>query len=629
MQLTNWRTGLIVSTLFWSASVIAVPETINIQGNLERDGDPLVGNRAFELQFYDSPTDGNALGGVINGFLTVSPSGRYSIEVTPPAEVFSATDVYYQLGVDSANPTDGTIDSVDLFPDRVKVNSVLYVETVIRQGSGSGLDADLLDGVDSTGFADAAHSHNLQDLAGAVIDNQVPDGITIDHAASVDTATTAEHAATADQVDTATIAKRLVGPLSNPGDQIVLGNGVFLQVAPDGVLELVAGDARMRLAQQKWFDPANLLDNISPDGQDAAGPQVALNTGGEAVIVWHQSDEANTQIYRSENRNGSWDDPSGLSDNISPNGQPATSAQVALNSSGEALIAWFQSDGSRFQIFRSEFRNGSWSDPTGLTDNISPDGQFAFLPQVALNAGGEAVIVWAQSDGARQQIFRSEYRNGVWSDPAGLTDNISPDGQGAFNPQVAMNAGGDAVIVWQQSDGASPQIFRSEYRNGSWSDLSGLSDNISPNGEAAFIPQVALSDNGDAVIVWEQSDGAQKQIFRSEYRNGSWTDPSSLNDNISPGGQAAIFAQVAVNAGGEAVIVWQQSDGVNQQIFRSEYRDGSWTDPSSLSDNISPNGSAATNPQAALNANGDAVIVWLQFDGTNVQVFRSEFLFGF
>ena len=106
----------------------------------------------------------------------------------------------------------------------------------------------------------------------------------------------------------------------------------------------------------------------------------------------------------------------------------------------------------------------SWSDPASLSDNISPDGTAVHYPQLAKDDNGNALIVWSQSDGSNDQIFRSEYRNGSWSDPASLSDNISPDGQDTYNPQLAKDDNGNAVIVWQQSDGSNDQIFRSEYR---------------------------------------------------------------------------------------------------------------------------------------------------------------------
>jgi len=38
------------------------------------------------------------------------------------------------------------------------------------------------------------------------------------------------------------------------------------------------------------------------------------------------------------------------------------------------------------------------------------------------------------------------------------------------------------------------------------------------DGEFAGSPQVAMDDNGNAVIVWHQYDGITSQIFKSEYR---------------------------------------------------------------------------------------------------------------
>jgi len=41
---------------------------------------------------------------------------------------------------------------------------------------------------------------------------------------------------------------------------------------------------------------------------------------------------------------------------------------------------------------------------------------------------------------------------------------------------------------------------------------------------------------------------------------------------IVTGGQHATFSQVAMDDNGNAIITWYQSDGVNWQIFKSEYR---------------------------------------------------------
>ena len=160
-----------------------------------------------------------------------------------------------------------------------------------------------------------------------------------------------------------------------------------------------------------------------------------------------------------------------------------------------------------------------WTHPSSLSDNISPDGSPAFYPKAAMDGSGAAIVAWEQRDGANNQIFMSEYRNGNWTHPADLNDNISPDGRDVSEgPRAAMDGSGNALVVWHQADGTGSKIFMSEYRGGSWTHPSTVTDNISTDGQDASNPQVAMDGSGNAIIVWEQYDGADWQIYMSEYR---------------------------------------------------------------------------------------------------------------
>lgn len=378
-----------------------------------------------------------------------------------------------------------------------------------------------------------------------------------------------------------------------------------------------------------WHHPLGLSDNISIDGEDATHPSVAADAAGNIIIVWYQYDASGyLQIFKSEYRNGLWSHPASLSDNISPDNQNAYNPRVAMDSSGNAIVAWLQYSGANWQIFKSEYRNGVWTHPSSVTDNISPDGQDAWSPRAAIDDNGNAIIVWRQSDGSKYQIFKSEYRSGAWTYPSGLSDNISPDNQHAYNPRVAMDNNGNAMITWYQSDGSSNQIFKSEYRSGAWTHPSSLADNISPDGQNAWDPQVAMDNNNNAIITWWQYSGSNFKIYKSEYRSGTWTHPSGLTDNISPGNQDAVTPQVAMDSGGNALITWHQSDGTYSRIYKSEYRSSVWTHPWGGSDNISPDGQNAFSPQAVMNDNGNALIIWRQSDGSASQIFKSEYRSG-
>ena len=343
------------------------------------------------------------------------------------------------------------------------------------------------------------------------------------------------------------------------------------------------------------------------------------------MIIWTQSDGEKKQIYYSYFNGVIWDHPTSLSDNISLNGQVTYSSQVALNSEGKIVITWTQFDGAKNQIFYSYFNGVSWVHPSNLSDNISPDGQDAFYPQVAMNSDGKIVISWTQSDGAKNQIFYSYFNGTSWVHPTNLSDNITPDGQDAYHSQVAMNNEGKMVITWTQHDGAKGQIFYSYFNGVSWVHPASLSDNISPDGQHALSSRVVMNSAGKMVITWMQLDGSRYQIFYSYFNGVSWVHPSSISDNISPDGTFAFAPQVAMNSEGKIVITWEQSDGANGQIFYSYFNGVSWVHPTSLSDNISPDGQPANNPQVAMNNDGKMIISWPQFDGTKNQVYYSYF----
>ena len=175
-----------------------VPSEVTIQGTLsDSNGSALVGERAWSVQYYDAESGGSALGAALTGTTTVSGSGMFSLTITPPPAVFAAAEVWYALGIDSAGTPDGTVDAADEFPGRVRVTSVLFALRAADAEQLAGVAAAeyTLDSELSAALADYAtsatvsnalatkaalnHTHNLQNLAGAVTDAQVPNNITI------------------------------------------------------------------------------------------------------------------------------------------------------------------------------------------------------------------------------------------------------------------------------------------------------------------------------------------------------------------------------------------------------------------------------------------------------------------
>jgi hypothetical protein len=410
------------------------------------------------------------------------------------------------------------------------------------------------------------------------------------------------------------------------------GNTIIVWIQRDGQNQQVF---KSEYRERRWTHPANVFDSISPKGQFAYFPSVAMDNQGNAIIAWLQNTGPSFQVFKSEYRNGTWVHPTKLTEFISPSGQNAQGPRAAMDDNGNALIVWIQNDGMFDQVFKSEYRNGAWTHPQGLADNVSPDGQSAQAPRVAMDNLGNALIVWMQSDRMHRQAFVSEYRNGAWKHPAGLTDNISPDGTNVqHQPDVVMNDVGTALITWQQlvtGSTDSESVFLSEYRNGAWRHPASLNDKVSPPGGRAYGPRLALDGRDEAILTWIQRDGIPGEywrIFASEYRGGVWKHPTALTAAISPAGSHAYFPVPTLDGNGNAVIAWYQIDATlvrAWQVFKSEYRAGAWTHPSGLADNISPDGQNAESPRIASGGNSDVAIVWRQSNGQNQQIYKSEY----
>src|SRR5438034_990952 len=96
--------------------------------------------------------------------------------------------------------------------------------------------------------------------------------------------------------------------------------------------------------------------------------------------------------------------------------------------------------------------SAAWTDG----DDLSPPGQNASSPQVGVDSAGNAVAVWQRSDGTRDRVqARARTAGGALS----ATQTLSDAGQDAFGSQVAVDSSsGDAVVVWYRSDGTNQRV---------------------------------------------------------------------------------------------------------------------------------------------------------------------------
>jgi hypothetical protein len=147
----------------------------------------------------------------------------------------------------------------------------------------------------------------------------------------------------------------------------------------------------------------------------------------------------------------------------------------------------------------------SWGTPRVLTSGASYGGE----PRLAVNARGDAAVVWAETVGVDPvRLVRFDSRTGAWSEPLALTVLGSPTGQVA----VALDAGGNVTACWVSlhTDDIE-RVWCARVPETGPQEASETLANVTP----ATRLEGALTAGGQVLLVWSEDLGDDKRGYRA------------------------------------------------------------------------------------------------------------------
>ncbi len=369
-------------------------------------------------------------------------------------------------------------------------------------------------------------------------------------------------------------------------------------VAPDGNTANPAFQGVLRTA-----GPGNAfgaVQTVSDDSQVASSPQVGEDQNGNAEGIWVQ----NGEIW------GSWSTNDGINYGSPPGTEidsPNTGEsdpRIAVDPNGNVIAVWVWNDGTN-NVIRAAFAPtgsaGTFGTPVTLSNDTFPSSN----PQIAEDPNGDAIVVWQQSNGTNletQYAYRPQGSATSWTG-AQEVDTESGD---ETSPVVAMDGNGNATVAWVFNDGTNEII---QEALGTPSELSGgqvfnAQQNLTTDSGNASNPAIADDGNGDTAVVWALGGDAQAAVEAS----GS----SSFSSNATLGPvDAGSQPQVAITAKNAVLAVWQESDKIEAETGGTG---GSFSGTTQIS------GSNATEPELAVDGNGNAVAAWLQENGSSHEI---------
>lgn len=280
---------------------------------------------------------------------------------------------------------------------------------------------------------------------------------------------------------------------------------------------------------------------------------------------------------------------------------------VAASKNGDAMVVFEQAatlaDGAVVQDIWATRYVGStktWTAPVRIENNPGDTG----LPSVAMDWHGNAMAVWTQPDTGAPVVWAAKFTaTGGWTAPQKLE---TEDTQGAGRPRVAMSANGTAVVVWEESDGTRRSIWGARHTT-TWS----TPTRLELSDETAEFPNIAINGNGNGMAIWRQRVGVNYRLFGSRY-NATTGFAGALPIENSATNQVEQNFDIAVDEVGNAMAVYAYGVDANVHANVYDVGAGGWGTPTLLGPGSAGN---QASPKVAMDSAGNAMVVWfLQAD---------------
>lgn len=315
---------------------------------------------------------------------------------------------------------------------------------------------------------------------------------------------------------------------------------------------------------------------------------------------------------------------------VSAPGEDSAAPQVGVANSGRAFFTWYVYDGTSSTccaIVKLRIRSAAGA--LGPVQDLSPPDEYNAVPQIAVNAKGDAAFLWRHGDFATLQ-GRVRSSGGT----LGTTRLIAGPGaaHGLSGYDAGIDSSANATFVWRNFDSpgsrqcSGTDCYRVRTRRLSPGGTLGTITTLSPPRVNGTFPRLAVDEKGDVAFVWLSFAGraspGEPCYFPRECR--VQTRVRSATGTLGPlqtlSGPGAAEAQVAVDANGNATYVWTIYDATSCGEFactRIQTRTRSASGALSPVQTLSPPGRDAFEPQVAVNRDGNAVFAWVHYDETN------------
>jgi hypothetical protein len=309
--------------------------------------------------------------------------------------------------------------------------------------------------------------------------------------------------------------------------------------------------------------------SVEPAPLSQSNPSVAMAADGQFVVAWKGETNPNQQavslFFRRFSADGT---PKGTGPTeVVATGTSDDYAPVAIDDQGNFVIVWLSPTG----LFGRRYSSLGFA----LTRPFRIDAPVAQAvvssPSIAMNPAGAFVVTWTLTQYHGDDPFNPvsaiiqtrRYNASAAAQGAPIAVTLPSMTSGTLDSAVGMDDSGGFVIAWMRGDAASTDVYAHRYKADGTSYPAPFGSDFRVNtqlGERNDTAAVAVDSDGSLLVVWSTrlGPGNVDRISGRRFQGVAMAGPVFTIANN--GYQTNAYPDVAVDADGDAFVVWHTQD---------------------------------------------------------------------
>jgi rubrerythrin len=322
------------------------------------------------------------------------------------------------------------------------------------------------------------------------------------------------------------------------------------------------------------WGPSDIQVNQNLDSTDQLYPQVVTDSNGDAIVVWedHRSGTQIRDIYAQKldfNGNPLW----GSSDvKVNQNSAFSSSEEpdIDIDSNDNVIVVWHENRTGpiNWDLFAQKINSTGatqWGSSDKAVNQYTLNSQLE--PAVAADSDDNAIVAWIDGrNGGTWKIYAQKLDSSGSAQWGSSDVKVALDShtQVEFDPDVDVDSGGNAIIVWHDNRESPYDHIYAQKINATgvaqWGTTDRKVDQISTD-DYRYFPAVIVDSDGNAIIVWDDDRNGlfNPDIYAQKIDASGFTmwGASDVKVNQYSLSSDQKRPDVAIDSNGTIYVVWE------------------------------------------------------------------------